>query len=1147
MRRHLLVGVIAFCCGSVGFARAASGQDETLLLRQPAVSANHIAFVYAGDIGIAERDGSSPRRLTVNPAVEFNPAFSPDGSLIAFSGNYDGNVDVYTIPVTGGEPKRITFHPGEDVVQGWSPDGTQILFNSSRLSTTGRYSRLFTIPKDGGFPTVLPMPMAERASFSPDAKQIAYTPIRDAFQTWKRYRGGRTTPIWLFDLKTYDYVEIPHERATDTCPIRLGDAVYFLSDRNHTMNLFAYDTRTKSVRQVTRHNDYDVKSASSGGGVVIYEQAGRLHLYNPGDGSTKALKIRIAPDLPYTRPHYEKAAQQIRNMDISPTGVRAVFEARGDIFTVPAKKGDIRNLTQTPGVYERDPAWSPDGKWVAYLSDASGEYQLMLHEQTGFAKPKVISLGEKTFFYEPRWSPDSRKILYTDKHLHLHWMDIEKQKPILVDTDTYDYVERTLDPVWSPDSKWIAYTKRLGNQFRAVFLYELATAKTHQVTDGLSDAASACFSRDGQSLFFAASTNVGLNVGWADMSSYEHPIRKTLYVAVLNKEKPSPFAPESDEETVKGEAEKKKEQKSESAEKKQDKKKAGKKAGKKEKPSAASDQSDQSDQSATTDASDRSDDKAEKKEPADKEAKKEEKKEVVVKIDLEGLDQRIVALPVPARNYDHLQAAEEGRLYYLALGDRLFLEAAENPEGTSLHCFDMKKREEKLILQRVGDCQISGDGKKLLYQQVGGVYGIVNADGSAPTGDGKLTLDRMENRVEPKAEWAQMFNEAWRIERDFFYAPNMNGANWPAIRKKYEKFLPYVGHRSDLNFVFGEMLGELVAGHAYVGGGDAPRSEYVPGGLLGADYEIVDAYYRFARIYSGENWNPGLRAPLTEPGVNVKVGDYLLEVNGRPLKAPTNVYSLFEKTAGQITAIKVNAKPTLDGARTVTVVPIADESSLRFRDWIEGNRRKVDQLSKGRIAYVYMPNTADAGYTYFNRYYFAQINHDAVIIDERFNGGGSLADYIIDMLNRSLLANWATRDGKPFTTPNAAIFGPKAMIINQYAGSGGDAMPQFFRQKELGPLIGKRTWGGLIGIYDYPALMDGGRVTAPRMAIYSPDGKWEVENEGVAPDIEVEMTPKEVIAGHDPQLEKAVEVVLKALEKNPVKRMPPPPYPNRVK
>lgn len=1123
MARITLRFLVISCFIFHAVAFSAAAEDETLLLREPTLSAKHVAFVYAGDIWIVDRAGGEARRLTVHQGTESDPVFSPDGALIAFTGNYDGNVDVYVMPAAGGSPRRLTYHPGSDTALGWTPDGKRVLFNSGRFSHSRRYAQLFTLDLEGGFPEALPMPMADRGSYSPDGKRIAYTPISPAFRTWKRYRGGRISPIWLFDLKTYDYVEIAHKNANTAYPIWLGNTVYFLSDRNHTMNLFAYDVRRKRVRQVTHHKDYDVKSASGGPRGVVYEQAGRIHVYTPETDESTPLTIRVAPDLPHKRPHYETVSSSIRNADVSPTGVRAVFEARGDIFTVPAKKGDTRNLTRTPGVHERYPAWSPDGKWIAYLSDASGEYQLMLRKQKGFEEPTAISLGGPTYYYSPKWSPDSRKILYEDKRLNLFYMDLKTSKPVRVDTDTYDYLWRSLDPVWSPDGKWIAYTKRLDNQLRAVFLYDLAGGRSHQVTDGLSDAESPCFSRDGKYLFFAASTNLGLNVGWADMSSYERPIRKSLYVVVLNKEAPSPFAPESDEESVQGE---------------DDEEKKGKDEGQKKDKEKNEDESEGNEK--TKDA-----DKAEEENEKGKDEAK--KKSAKVEIDFENLDQRIIALPVPSRNYGNLQPAANGKLFYIGMADRMFLEGSADPSGYSLYRFDMKERKEAKYMDKVPSYWVSGDGKKLLYRTASRQYGIVKTDAVPKAGEGSLNLGGMEAYVDPPAEWEQMYDEAWRIQRDFFYAPNMHGADWPAIRRKYRSFLAHVGHRSDLNFVFGEMFGELVCGHAYVGGGDMPRTDRVSGGLLGCDYEIANGFYRIKKIYRGENWNPGLRAPLTEPGVQVSEGDYILSVNGRPLRAPTNIYSLFEKTSGRQTVLQVNDKPVLDGARTVTVVPTSSESSLRFREWIEGNRRKVDELTDGRVAYVYMPNTAGSGYTYFNRYYFAQLDREAVIIDERFNGGGSIADYILDMLDRPLLSYWATRDGKPIRSPNASIFGPKVMIINQYAGSGGDAMPHFFRRRKLGQLVGMRTWGGLVGIYGYPPLLDGGRVTAPRWAIYSPDGEWEVENEGVAPDVEVEMTPKEVIAGHDPQLEKAVEVILKELKRNPVKKVPVPPYPNRVK
>ena len=625
----------------------------------------------------------------------------------------------------------------------------------------------------------------------------------------------------------------------------------------------------------------------------------------------------------------------------------------------------------------------------------------------------------------------------------------------------------------------------------------MATGEIHQITDGLSDATFACFSRDGQYLFFAASSNYGLNTGWLDMSSYERPASRSLYVAVLSKDAPSPLAPESDEEPEEKAAEK-----------------------------------------------DEVSDETSSDEKSDKEGADKKEKSVEVKIDFEGLPQRILALPVPAREYASLQAGKD-KLFYLELQPYQFGDFG--PTLYTLQTFDMKERKSETFLENVRAYWLSADGKKLLYQgKDNGDYVIVDANEKPKADAEKLKLADMEVYVEPKAEWTQMLAEVCRIERDFFYDAHMHGVDWDAVCAKYRPFLTHVGHRNDLNFIFAEMLGELVAGHAYVGGGDIPAPARVTCGLLGADYEVVDGYYRIKRVYPGLNWHPELRAPLTEPGVNVSEGDYILAVNGRPLRAPTNIYSLFEKTAGHVVDLLVGSTPDEASAHTEKVRPIDNETPLRHWYWVEENRKKVDEMSSGTVAYVYMSNTSVDGYNSFNRYYFSQLDKKAVVIDERFNGGGSVADYVIDMLSRPLLCHWATREGDIFASPNASIFGPKVMIVNEYAGSGGDAMPLFFRRRGLGQLVGKRTWGGLIGIYDYPVLMDGGGVTAPRMAIFNPDGEWEVENEGVSPDVDVEMTPKLVLAGHDPQLEKAVEIVLEELRRNPLPQVQRPAPVNRV-
>jgi len=784
------------------------------------------------------------------------------------------------------------------------------------------------------------------------------------------------------------------------------------------------------------------------------------------------------------------------------------FEARGDIITVPAEKGNARNLTNTSGVAERDPAWSPDGKWIAYFSDASGEYELHLRDQSGMGEVKKINLGNRpSFFYSPTWSPDSKKIAYTDKRLNLWYVDIEKHTPVRVDANTYENPWRVLDPQWSPDSKWITYTKQLRNRLGAVFVYSLETGKSSQVTDGLSDSRFASFDKNGKYLYFTASTDVGPTTGWLDMSSFGHPVSRSAYVLVLSKTEPSPLAPQSDEEKVQ--------------EPKKDEK-----AGQSGQPAQG---------------------QAAPAQPAAAQASgvappaQVEKKEVTVTIDLDNIGQRILALPIPPKNYIGMVAGKSGVLYLLEGSEGLA--ALLGGGAATLHKFELEKRKVDKVLDAITAFEVSANGDKMLYQQGPGWF-IAATAAPVPPGQGMLKLDEMEMRVDPRAEWNQMYNEVWRIQRDFIYDPALHGLNLKAAEEKYRPYLDGLAHRADLNYLFIEMLGELTIGHMFVAGGDAPQAKPVPGGLLGCDFKVENGCYRLARVYNGENWNPQLRAPLTQPGVNVAAGEYLLGVNGRELRATDNVYQFFEGTADKSVVIRVGPNPDGSGSREVTVVPVKNEDGLRNLAWIEDNRRKVDQLSGGKLGYVYLPNTGGEGYTNFNRYYFAQIDKQGAVIDERFNGGGTAADYIIDYMRRPLMNYWVTREGEGFTTPVGSIFGPKAMIINEFAGSGGDLMPWLFRKAGVGPLVGKRTWGGLVGIYDYPQLIDGGFVTAPRVAFWSPDGTWDVENHGVAPDVEVEMDPQLWRAGRDPQLEKAVEVVMEALKRNPPPSHKQPAYPN---
>ncbi len=1095
---------------------APASAQATRLFREPAVSQRLIAFAYAGDIWVVPREGGEARRLTSSPGIEQDPHFSPDGTLLAFTGEYGGNQDVYVVPVTGGEPRRLTYHPGPDEVRGWTPDGKRVVFASGRTSAPMPNPRLWTVSLEGGLPDVLPMPRAAAGEISPDGRTVAYQPVQPWETVMRNYRGGQNRPIWLMDLKSYDLTTPPWTDSRDWNPAWVGNAVYFLSDRDWAVNVWSYEPATKQLRQLTHYRDYDVRSLSSGGGAVVYEQAGWIHLLDPATGQDRTVDIRVSGDFPWAMERWVDVSKQLTNPSLSPTGARALFEGRGDVYTVPVEKGSWRDLTpQSSGSAERAPAWSPDGRHIAWFSDASGEYQLMIGDQDGATRPRAIPLEHPTFYYTPAWSPDGKKILFTDADLVLWVVDVATGKETRVDHDNYIPPSRTMDPVWSPDSRWIAYTKRLDNFFHALFVYNLETGQVHQLTDGLSDAVSPAFDASGKYLWFLASTDYGLSSGWLDMSSYDHPVQRGLYLAVLAKGTPSPLLPESDED--------------------------------KGIPSAAAEgESGRGGEGAPTPPLTG----ARKGRVGTPSAGAVAPKPVT--IDFDGFMNRVLAADVPLREYEQLRAGAAGQVFY---GEHV-----PNRAGV-LHRFDLKDRKDVAFVSAVAEYTLSADGKKLLYEGAldsgpaagrgNDMWFVADADKGPPApGSAKaLATAALRNRLDPQAEWKQIFREAWRIQRDYLYVKNMHGADWPAVWAMYAPLLPQVRSRDDLNYLMDLMQGELTVGHSFVRGGDLPRTEAAPIGLLGADLAESDGRYRIAKIYTGENWNPDLRAPLAAPGVDVREGDYILEVNGVELRAPTSPYALFEGTVGRPTLLRVSATSSPQGSRLVTVVPIANEWGLRQRAWMEDNRRKVDQLSGGKLAYVWLPNTGFQGYTNFNRYYFAQQQKDGAVVDERFNGGGSAADYIVDALNRKLHGyfNNPVGDRRPWTSPGAGIWGPKVMIINEMSGSGGDLMPYMFKQMGIGPLVGTKTWGGLVGIWDAPPLVDGGSITAPRGGFFNLQGQWDVENKGVAPDVPVEMTPKDVIAGRDPQLEAAVAEAMKLLQQHPFVRLKEPPAPVPVR
>ncbi|HEX7983021.1 MAG TPA: PDZ domain-containing protein [Duganella sp.] len=1081
-------------------AQALPSTSDTRMLTEPALSAAHLAFIYAGDVWLANRDGGAPRRLTSDPGEKSNPQFSPDGKLIAYSAQVDGNTDVYLLPVEGGVPKRLTYHPGADVVQGFAPDGKSVMFTSPRAAFNNRYRKLFTVPVAGGVETELEVPNAARATWSPDGKSIVYNPFSPAFLQWKHYRGGTNSILWLFNRADKSVVKIPQPatHSNDVDPVWIGDTIYFRSDRDGEFNLYAYDVKSQVVRALTRHTDFPVLNVAAAGNGIVYEQAGYLHALDTSTGQARKLTIGVSSDLGLSRPRWVSGAKYIRNGSVSPSGARVAYEFRGEIVTIPADKGDVRNLTQTTGANERSPAWSPDGRSVAYFSDESGEYALHIRAQDGKGAARKFKLTGSGFYDNPVWSPDSKKIAYTDNSWTLYVMDVASGAITKIASEPLYGVNKTLRAAWAPDSRWIAYALNSMTYTRSAYIYSLEQKKSWPVTDGLSDVVNPVFDKSGKYLYFFASTNAGPSNNWFSQQNEDNRVTRTVWMAVLRRDLPSPLIKESDEEKA---------------------------------------------APATPPVSD-------KKEPAKPETPKLDPKtgrddpKVTVApvapmaIDFDGIETRIVDLPIPAASLSDLEAGEAGQIFFLR----------ENDGKKAIQRFDLKDRKAETLLAEADEFEVSADGKKIVYRlKEAWAMGSAGAKTLTP-GEGKIKVEAIEVRAEPRAEWTQIFNEAWRINRDFFYDPGMHGADWNKMREKYAQFLPELSSRADLNRLVQWLCSELGVGHHRGGGGDFfTDGKAVPGGLLGADYEISDGRYRFKKVYGGLNWNPALRAPLTEPGLNVKAGEYLLAVDGRPLVAPTNLYSAFENTANK--AIDITVGPNADGSksRTITVVPVPSEDALRNRDWIEGNIRKVNAATGGKVAYVYVPNTASLGHTYFKRYFFPQADKDAVIIDERFNGGGSVADYYLEILQKKEIAWWTMRYGADMKTPSASIQGPRAMLIDETAGSGGDLLPWMFRKNQMGPLIGKRTWGGLVGVLGFPVLLDGGTITAPNLAFWTRDGGWGVENEGVSPDIEVDQTPADVIAGRDPQLEKAIEVIKAELAKNPPARPPRPAFPIKAR
>jgi tricorn protease len=1083
--RSIAVGVLAVLLAVAARPVSGAAAAPPLLIQSPTLSATEIAFVFGGDIWIVPRAGGAAHRLVTGYDLEYAPYFSPDGSEIAFSGTYDGQTNVYVVPAAGGEPKRLTFHPDGEIALGWTRDGKDVLFVSHAISSNDS-DKLFTVPATGGFPTALPIDAGENGSYSPDGTRIAFTPGFRWEPFWKHYRGGQTTEVDIATLSDSSTIRIPRNNSNDENPMWLGERVYFLSDRDGPTTLFSYDPASRRVSRALPAEGFDITAASAGPDAIVYSQFGALKIYDPRSGTAHDVHVTMAADMPQVRPHWLHVGAMIEAGDISPSGVRAVFAAHGAIMTIPAEHGDIRTIASSSSVMNRDPAWSPDGRYIAYFSDEGGEYQLHISDQKGLQPPRVINVhsGSPSFYYTPIWSPDSKKIAYSDKRLGLWYIELDHPTPVKVATAPYEsFGPNAFGTAWSPDSRWIAYVNALPNFLHAAYVFDVDTHATHQLTDGQSDVANPQFDKSGKYLYFTASTNTALTSAGLDMTSDQHPVSSSVYLAVLARDVPSPVNPQSDDEPEK------------------------------------------SDEPGSTPAAPPAAKKPAPKAPATPKTT----------IDFGGFSQRIVALPLPDANYISLSAGKAGELFAATTA-----ETQTSPEAPPADVvkFDLATRKATPYVSGVNGFVVSANGEKTLYCQ--GLRCFIGSTASAPpAGANLLPTQNLEVAVDPPVEWRQMYHEVWRIERDFFYDPHNHGLDLAAAEKRFEPYLAGITSRDDLSFLFREMLSYMS-----VFGGTEPPSGRVTTGLLGADYKIENGRYAFAKIYDGENWNPALRAPLTQPGTEVHAGEYLHAVNGKNVTANDSVYSFFEETAGKQITIRVGPHADGSGARDVTVVPVANEFELRNNAWIEANRRKVDALSGGKLGYVYLPDTAYGGFTNFNRYFFAAVGKEGVIIDERYNHGGQLADYVIDYLNRKPQSILIPREGKTIVDPPLAIYGPKVMLINQFSGSGGDALPWYFRKNHVGVLVGERTWGGLVGIGGTPSLKDGGIVEAPHIAIAGLGGRYEVENQGIAPDITVWQDPKLLREGHDPQLEAGVREALSLLRAHPIPTYPKPPYPD---
>ncbi len=1080
----------------LAFSMLAAAQLDALLVREPAVSQSQIAFCYAGNIWVMPKLGGLASRLTTGPGPEMFPKFSPDGKFIAFTGDYDGNEDVYVIPSEGGQIRRITHNPAFDRVAGWFPDGKYLLVASTMESPVNRYSQLYKVPAEGGLPEKLPVPYGEFGAVSEDGSMLAYCPNSEDLRTWKRYRGGDVSRIWLFDLGKKSAVQVGDDKASYSQPMWHGSTLYVLSDRgaNERYNVWAYETKTGNWREVTHFSEFDVHFPSIGPEDMVFEAGGQLYTMSIPGEKVLPVKAEVITDAATLRPQNKKVATEVKGADISPSGKRVVLEARGDLFTVPAEHGPTLDLTRTSGVAERFLAWSPDGKWIAYWSDKTGEYELTVRPADGSGDERTVTKLGPGYRYNIFWSPDSKGVAFVDQAMNIELCDVASGTVTKIDKGLWLYHEvqdsghESLEGftfTWSADSRYVAWAREVGNRMGAVFIRDTKTGTTSQVTAGFYNDSCPAFDRDGKYLFYL--THRAFDPAYSDLEPtwiYDDGLQ--IAAVPLDSSIESPLAPRNDAEEAK-------------------------------KNGAAG-----------------------KEESGKKDGAEASKAPAAVEVDIEGFESRAVLLPPKAGSYANL-AAVSGKVLYRRIPPAGSPDDAPSP----IVFYDLKEREEKTVVDDAGGFSVGANGEKMLVGEKGDFFIVDVASGQKL--DKKLDLSGLEMTVDPRAEWKQIFNDAWRFERDFFYDPNMHGVDWNLMRKRYGALIEQCVTRWDVNYVLGELIGEINSSHTYRGGGDSPRPPERRTGLLGCDFSLENGAFRITKIYAGAPWDVAVRSPLNEPGAIVREGSYLLAVNGQPLDAKSDPWGAFEGLASKTAELAVSDKPSMQGARKILVKTLGEEQDARLRNlaWIESNRLKVDKASNGRLGYIYVPDTMPYGQDELYRQFMGQFNKEGLVIDERFNSGGQIPDRFIELLNRPILNYWHVRDGRDWQWPEYANAGPKVMLINGWSGSGGDCFPYYFREAKLGPLVGMRTWGGLIGLSGSPSFIDGGIVTVPTFSFYTPEGKWAVEGHGVDPDLRIVDDPALMQNGGDPQLDGAIAEAMKLLKEHPPVAPKPPKNPDR--